>query len=147
GQLVEQQEAFALAGGGMEVHDGRAAAAAPHLHLADVGLHELGCDHHATADAASMIALPSGKRSASLGMTSDANSSRFRRVRSAGSVPSWKSPSRLPVPRRRMSRSSCSYTVSGEPTMAYWPSTTWSHVSRFMAKLPRPLRMFSTERN
>jgi hypothetical protein len=80
-------------------------------------------------------------------MTAVAKSSRLRRVRSAGRVPSWNSPSRFPVPRRSMFSTSLSYTVSGEPTIAYSPSTTCSHDSSDSANWCRPLRMFSSERS
>ncbi len=70
----------------------------------------------------------------------------FLRVRWSGRLPSWNRPSRLPVPNALSASTSCSVTVSGEPTIAYRPSTICSHVSTFSMNVPADLRMLASDR-
>src|SRR5262249_26179264 len=133
----------------MQVHHGPGSVGATPPHLALAQLRRdlfFGQGGHGYAppdvDAPAVVVANSLRKR---GITSDAKSSSLRRVLSAGSVPSWNSPSRLPAPSRHRLSANFSNTVSGEPTMAYSPSTTWSQVSRLMANVLAPFSIDSID--
>src|SRR5881397_3983014 len=88
----------------------------PHLLAADRDRAPLG--HQATGRAAARLGAGRSNSRRRQGITSAAKSSMFLRVRSAGSVPSWRSASTLPTPSQRTISTICARTVAGLPTIA-----------------------------